>query len=199
MRRGGRGDSRQRVDGADRDRTCTQLTDCPRGGLDHRDIGVVDQDEHGRDGEATPEGGRELGCSSADGHGTVGGRPQPRVDGVVGRGACQCSEGRGADAGVVVGVDGALQSFDVGEREGVTVAEGRELGRTCDRARVGHGNRPLMAMTRPAKIVATTAATRNPVNPTRNTSRTSAMPRLAVRMPKLDAGRAPSDTGGVAG
>ena len=45
------------------------------------------------------------------------------------------------------------------------MAESGELGRACDRARVGHGNRPLMAMTRPAKIVAITAATRKPGEP----------------------------------
>jgi hypothetical protein len=54
-------------------------------------------------------------------------------------------------------------------------------------------------MTRPAKIVAMTAATRKPVNPTRNTMRTSAIPRWTARTPKRDEGRAPSDTGGVAG
>ena len=66
------------------------------------------------------------------------------------------------------------------------MAESGELGRACDRARVGHGNRPLMAMTRPAKIVAMTAATRKPVNPTRNTMRTSAIPRWTARTPKRD-------------
>ena len=34
------------------------------------------------------------------------------------------------------------------------MAEGGELGRAGDRARVVHGSRPLIAMTRPAKTVA---------------------------------------------
>ena len=79
------------------------------------------------------------------------------------------------------------------------MTEGGELGRTRDRARVGHGNRPLIAMTMPAKTLATTAATMNPVTPTRKTIRTTAIPRCAARTLLCGPGRAPNGTGGVAG
>ena len=52
-----------------------------------------------------------------------------------------------------------------------------------------------MAITRPAKIVASTAATRNPVKLTNTTARTSAHPRFAVRMPKEGRGARAAEHG----
>ena len=63
--------SRQRGDCAGRDRACAQLADRPRRGLDHRDVGVVEQDEHGRDGEARSR-------ARARARLLVGGRPRHR-------------------------------------------------------------------------------------------------------------------------
>jgi hypothetical protein len=65
------------------------------------------------------------------------------------------------------------------------VRERRKLRGPGHGARRGHGSLPLMAMTSPAKNVATTDATRNPVNPTSTTVRTNAHPRLATRTPAL--------------
>ncbi len=79
------------------------------------------------------------------------------------------------------------------------VAEGGELGGAGDGARVAHGSRPLIAMTRPANTVAITAATRKPVKPTRSSMRTNAVPRRATRIPRVGPDRAPNGIGGVAG
>ena len=72
---------------------------------------------------------------------------------------------------------GVVEPCDVGGVECLPVPEGGELGGAGDGSRAGHGNRPLMAMTRPAKIVAITAAMRKPVAPISTIVRTSAQPR----------------------
>ena len=133
---------------------------------------IVEQVEHGGDDRGVSgHRRRELGDAAAHRRCGIGTGTGPRGEGVAGCAADERAERGGAHAWVGVTVAADASRSTSARCDGGPVTEGGELGRTRDRARVGHGNRPLIAMTRPAKMVATTAATRKPVTPTRTTMR----------------------------
>ncbi len=178
----------------------SELTDRPRGRFHDGDVGVVEQVEHcGDDRGVRGHRRRELGDAAAHRWCGIGTCTRPRGEGVAGRAADERAERGGAHSRVGVTGGARGQPVDVPAGDGGPVTEGGELGRTRDRARIGHGNRPLIAITMPAKTVATTAATMKPVTPTRKTMRAKAIPRCAARTLLFGPGRAPSGTDGVAG
>ena len=177
-----------------------ELAQRPRRGLDHGHVGIGERaDQRDRGARVVGQCGRELRAASTNRGCGIGEGAQPRRVRVVGRGPHQGTERRGADARVGVVVDRRDQTVVRAAVEGGVVAEGGELGGAGDRARVAHGSRPLMAITRPANTVASTAATRKPVNPTSSSMRTKAVPRRATFIPRVGPERAPNGIGGVAG
>ena len=191
------GQSRHR---AGADGHVTELTDRPRGRFHDGDVGIVEQVEHGgNDRGVSGHRRRELGDAAAHRRCGIGTCTGPRGEGVAGCAADERAERGGAHVWVGVTSGGGRQPIDVRACDGGPVTEGGELGRTRDRARVGHGNRPLIAITMPAQMLATTAATMKPVTPTRTTMRATAIPRCAARAPLWGPGRAPNGTVGVAG
>jgi PDZ domain-containing protein len=151
------------------------------------------------DANVVGNGGRELGTPSAYAHGGIRDRLSPRIVRAVGCRPYQRAERGSAHARIRVAVEGSEQPRVCGGVEGCVVAESRELGGAGHGARVGHGSRPLIAMTRPANTVASTAATRKPVNATSKSMRTKAVPRRATRIPRVGPDRVPNGIGGVAG